>query len=254
MEPEPAPNLAGYRLSITPCENEAALIPPVLPPPVWIPIDSLSDPNHPFYSWQSSDEGVYTLVLTAVDEDGNEGASSSPVSLGVQVEIPLSIGQNLVSYPIQPPFIGYPCDLWLNDLGPETRSLQIYLPQTLTYNTAYWSGENIKGSIFPIVQDGGYIIYRQRPGHLTWSGLVQNQPVSLQAGRNVVGIPLLFRGESGLDFFRDLVKNGDPVSSTHFYQSSDGRWESIYGFFGQISGRDTKMKKGMGCLVEVGGE
>ncbi|MEW5804240.1 MAG: hypothetical protein AB1847_19265 [bacterium] len=260
-ESVPEPDLAGYRIyAASCCENGPVWMPPAwtsaaIPagwiPIAWIPVESLSDPNYPFYVWPDPEPGIHTLVITAIDHDNNESLPSEPLNLVIRLEIPLDAGMNLVSYAVQAPSADYTSDLWLAGMGTSTRSLGRYLPEAQAYDTAYRNCGIIQGSIFPLVQDDGYIVYRQEAGHLSWSGPVQNQPISLHEGRNIVGISLLSMSVRSLNFFSELVKSGKPVSSTRFYQSSEGRWESSYGFFGQISGHDTKMKKGLGCMIEL---
>lgn len=235
------PDIAGYRIYGISSD----------PAPVWIPRKLFSDPNHPFYLWSNAGPGIYTLVLTAVDQAGNESLPSDPSSLGIRVEVPLDAGLNLMSYPLDPPS-GYSSNLWLTEQGSATKSLHQYQPRSLVYETTYRREGEIRGNIFPIVQDSGYLIYRQEAGHLTMSGPVGNHPVSLCTGRNMVGIPLLSGNESSRDFFHDLIMRGEPVCGVHVYQSGKGRWESSCGFFGQMSGNSTTIKSGQGCLVDLG--
>ncbi|MEW6382113.1 MAG: hypothetical protein AB1611_21265 [bacterium] len=237
------PDIAGYRLYGTSPDTA----------PVWIPQEGFGDPNRPSYLWSNAGPGVYTLTLTAVDQAGNESLPSNPASVGIGVEVSLDAGLNLISYPVEPPS-GYTSDLWLTEQGSAARSLHQYQPTTLVYETTCRREGEIGGSIFPIIQDSGYLIYRQEAGKLMLSGPIQNHPVSLCTGRNMAGIPLLSGNESSRDFFHDLIIRGEPVSSIHVYQPSKGRWESCYGFFGQMSGNSAKIKKGQGCLVDLRGK
>lgn len=240
----PEPDLAEYRLF------------GISPTPLVISLNDLSDPNHPSLRWIQSDAGIYTLSLTAVDRAGNESQASDPVSVGIGVEVPLSAGLNLVSYPIEPPF-GYTSDLWLADLGLAAASLHRYQPKALAYETTYWSKEGkVQGSIFPILQDSGYLMYRYQAGRMTLSGPIHNRPLSLCRGRNMVGglilsEPILSENESSYDFLRALLLRGDMVSSILVYCSDKGRWESSYNFFGQTSGGRIKIGIGQGCLVDL---
>lgn len=230
-------DILGYNLYGAPAEND----------PLWVPVEELSNPNVPSVSFPNLLPGIYRFFLTALDNAYNESVPSEICGLAIQIEIPLSVGLNVVGYPIQP-LLGYTSEDLLSELGPSTKSLIRYLPEESAYQISYWEGNIVQG-VFPIIQDEGYIVYQQEAGSREFSGPIKDEQIPLYVGKNFIGLPLMSYDETFFDVFRGLRESRETVSSVYYHQHQGGKWVGTYDFFGKISGNCTNIYKGLGCLV-----
>jgi len=83
------------------------------------------------------------------------------------------------------------------------------------------------------------------------NGPFKAQEIYLYPGKNLIGIPFIFPYEIPLDVFRNLLRNGESVSSLQYYEPQTGKWTGCYDFFGKKSGSSTKGMKGSGYLVYI---
>jgi len=230
-------DILGYNLYGAPGGND----------PLWLPLECLSNPNFPSVSFSNLPSGIYRFFLTALDNAYNESVPSELFGLAIQIEMPLSVGRNVIGYPIWPPS-GYTSEDLLSEFGPLTKSLIRYQPEESIYQISCWEGNTVQG-IFPITQDEGYILYQQEAGSKEFTGPIKDGQVPLYVGKNFIGLPLMSYDETFFDAFRGLKKRRETISSVHYYQSKRGKWRGTYDFFGKISGNGTNIYQGLGCLV-----
>jgi hypothetical protein len=189
-------------------------------------------------------------------------------SPGIKVEVPLSAGLNLFSYPqvstnVWDFLVTYgqlnraegPCfssiRQYNGDIG--NREMCFFVPPS----SQGAGGEGLLGEwslecsrYFTLIPAEGYAVYMRRGATLHLPVSLSNPAIDLKEGRNLVGIPNPPYGYTSYRMLQD-IGTATEVSSICRFDSSTGRWQIAYWDHNQPAGDNFPIRSGQGCLVHM---
>jgi hypothetical protein len=192
-------------------------------------------------------DGLEDMDFDGVSNIDEFSRGSDPIS----PDMSLTKGLNIVGYPVQVP-TGYTSFDLLNDLGTEAEvsKIQWYNPSTGLYETTSYNSGVAFGSEFDILNGQGYLVYLNTDKAVSFAGTLNNSPVSLSQGLNIVSIGCIPSDYSSYDLIGD-IGTGSEAASIQRLNPSTGGFETTTWYDGIPSGVQFKINNSEAYLVHM---
>ncbi|MGA1825010.1 MAG: hypothetical protein ACMUIP_10155 [bacterium] len=238
-------------------------------------------------------EGKYSIVAldvrTIYNQAGNPkytgtGNFSSmdvtvPLSSDITISIPLETnerelkllslktGLNLIAYPtrvsLKPPL--YNSLNFMNDISLTSgfsnlnlmgfnNEQKLFVTNSFHTSIANIQGYTTKGSLFPLYNGCGYLLYTDRDKDISFSYFPGQKKINLAKGRNIVGNILVDQAGGEQRTSKDLLEDigADTIISVHNYDPEYGTWKSNYWLWGKSVGNNNEIiEDNKGYLINM---